>query len=67
MSKPKWTPEDQRRFTYPYVSSGATDIRKTFARERKRLKDIEDAQKLADQEAMEKVRKIDGFNYANSA
>ena len=46
------------RYPNGYTPAKDTDIRKTFARERKRIKEAQDAQKRADEERAEKVRKI---------
>jgi hypothetical protein len=54
--KPKFT--DAHRYPHGYVPQRDSDVRKTFARERRRLKALEDAQKVADAEAAVKVRKI---------
>lgn len=46
---------------WKYVKSNETDIRKTFAKERKRLKEIADRQKADDAEALAKlcpIRKV---------
>ena len=56
MKTPKFT--EAHRFPQPYANSKSTDVKKTFARERKRLKDLNDAQNKADQEASFKVSKI---------
>ena len=43
------------RYPNGYTPAKDTDIRKTFARERKRIKEAQDAQKRADEEAARKV------------
>lgn len=56
MKTPRWT--DAHKFSAPYVPSGATEISKTFARERKRLAEQADLDKQTRAEATVKVRKI---------
>ena len=56
MKIPKFT--DAHRFSAPYANSKSTDVRKTFNRIRKQLKEAEDLQQAADLEAKVKVRRL---------
>ena len=56
MKTPKFT--DAHRFSTPYANSKSTDVRKTFNRIRKQLKEAAELQQAADQEAQVKVRRL---------
>lgn len=43
---------------FKYTNSAETDIRRTFARVRKQMREQEEQRKQAEQERAEKVRKI---------
>jgi len=49
---------DRIDMRFPYVPAAATDIRKTWAKERKRLAEDKAKQEAAEKEAQIKVRKI---------
>ena len=54
--KPQFTDSD--RYPYGYTKSGATDIRKTFARARKAIAEAKEKQRQADEEAQRKTVQI---------
>lgn len=49
---------DKIDMRFDYVPSGKTDIRRTFARERKRLAELAEKQKAAEAEQSTKVRTL---------
>jgi hypothetical protein len=56
MKKPHFT--DEAKYPVPYSPAAATDITKTFARERKRLAEQAEQEKSAAIEAQTKVRRM---------
>ena len=56
MKRPRFTDSD--RYPLGYTHAKATDIRKTWARERKRLADEKAKQEAAQTEQQTKVRKL---------
>jgi hypothetical protein len=56
MKKPRFT--DDHKYPVPYSPAAATDITKTFARERKRLAEQAEKEKAAQEEAQVKVRRM---------
>ena len=57
MKQPKYC---DNRYPFGYTRAAATDVRKTFRRERERLKQEAEAAAKEEAERAEKVRKIAG-------